>query len=71
MTNNEITQYIEHYIEKDKTKNAIMLSGDWGIGKSYYIQYELVPFLQTREIAQCVVISLYGMNKVAEISKSI
>lgn len=71
MTNNEITQYIEHYIEKDKTKNAIMLSGDWGIGKSYYIQYELVPFLQTREIAQCVVISLYGMNNVAEISKSI
>ena len=35
MTNNKITQYIEHYIEKDKTKNAIMLSGDWGIGKSH------------------------------------
>ena len=71
MTNNEITQYIKHYIEKDKTQNAIMLSGDWGIGKSHYIQHELVPFLQTQKIAQCVVISLYGMNSVAEISKSI
>ena len=71
MTNNEITQYIEHYIEKDKTKNAIMLSGDWGIGKSHYIQHELVPFLQTKKNVQCVVISLYGMNNVAEISKSI
>lgn len=71
MTNNEITQYIKHYIEKDKTQNAIMLSGDWGIGKSHYIQHELVPFLQTQKIAQCLVISLYGMNSVAEISKSI
>ena len=71
MTNNEITQYIKHYIEKDKTQNAIMLSGDWGIGKSHYIQHELVTFLQTQKIAQCVVISLYGMNSVAEISKSI
>ncbi len=71
MTNNKITQYIEHYIEKDKTQNAIMLSGDWGIGKSHYIQHELVPFLQTKKNVQCVVISLYGMNNVAEISKSI
>ena len=40
MTNDELNQYIKHYIEKDKTGRAIMLTGSWGIGKSYYIKNE-------------------------------
>lgn len=34
MTNDELNQYIKHYIEKDKTGRAVMLTGDWGMGKS-------------------------------------
>ena len=37
MTNKELNQYIQHYIEKDKTGRAIMLTGAWGTGKSYYM----------------------------------
>lgn len=33
MTNSELNTYIKHYFEKDKTKSAIMLIGDWGVGK--------------------------------------
>ena len=46
MTNDELNYYIKHYIEKDKTGRAIMLTGAWGIGKSYYIKNNLVPFLE-------------------------
>lgn len=71
MTNVELTRYIKHYIEKDKTKSAIMLSGDWGTGKSHYIQYELIPELQKEGTIHCVTVSLYGLKTVNEISKSI
>lgn len=71
MTNSELNKYIKHYLEEDKTKSAIMLTGPWGSGKSYYINHELVPFLIKDGKNQCVVVSLYGIKNVSEISKSI
>ena len=50
MTNNKITQYIEHYIEKDATQNAIMLSGDWGIGKVIILNMNLFRFFKQRKM---------------------
>lgn len=71
MTNDQICKYIEHYIKKDKTKSAIMLTAPWGKGKSYFIQNELLPYLQKNGGYQCILISLYGVSDLAEISKSI
>lgn len=71
MTNNELNNYIQHYLERDKTKSAIMLTGDWGTGKSYYIQNELIPFLQKNGKNNCVTVSLYALRAVSEISKEI
>lgn len=73
MTNEELNSYILHYLTKDKTNSAIMLTGDWGIGKSYYIQHSLKPFLEKDENGKhsCVIVSLYGLKDIAEISKGI
>ena len=73
MTNEELNQYILHYLTEDKTNSAIMLTGYWGTGKSYYIQHSLKPFLEKDENGkhQCVVVSLYGLKDTAEISKGI
>lgn len=73
MTYQELNQYILHYLREDKTKSAIMLTGPWGTGKSYYIQNELKPFLEKNENRghSCVIVSLYGLKDTAEISKSI
>lgn len=73
MTYQELNQYILHYLTEDKTKSAIMLTGPWGTGKSYYIQNELKPFLEKKENGEhsCVIVSLYGLKDTAEISKSI
>lgn len=73
MTNEELNSYILHYLTEDKTNSAIMLTGDWGTGKSYYIQHSLKPFLEKDENGKhsCVIVSLYGLKDTAEISKGI
>lgn len=68
MTNTELTKFIGHYIEHDKTRSAIMLTAPWGAGKSYYIQNELICILKEHA---CIVVSLYGLNSLFDISKAI
>ena len=73
MTGDELNQYILHYLQEDKTKSAIMLTGEWGSGKSYYVQNKLIPYLEKEENGShnCVVISLYGLNSLTDVSRSI
>ena len=71
MTNYELNKYIQHYLENDKTHSAIMLTGEWGSGKSYYIQHELIPFLNSDGPNRCVTVSLYGLSEISEVSKNI
>lgn len=73
MNNSELSKYILHYIKENRTRSAIMLTADWGTGKSYYIQNELIPFLSKKEngCCACIVVSLYGLKSVEEISKSL
>lgn len=69
----ELCQCVKHYIQEDKTRSAIMLDGEWGTGKSYFIDTELIPFLAKKENGsyRCVSISLYGLKDISEISKAI
>lgn len=70
MTTSELNNYIFHYLKKDKTQTAIMLTGEWGSGKTYYIEKDLVPFLKENKTT-AVVVSLYGLDDISMISKSI
>lgn len=73
MTNDELNLFIKHYVEEDHTGRAIMLTGPWGMGKSYYIKHSLIPFLEKPQNGehQCVIVSLYGVSDLDEISKAI
>lgn len=72
MTETELNNYIKHYLEEDKTHTAIMLTGEWGSGKTYYVENVLAPFLKNENKKnRCIVISLYGLENISEISKSI
>lgn len=70
MTYDEMNSFILNYVNNDKTGRAIMLSGEWGSGKSYYIKNTLKPFIEDKD-RQCVVVSLYGLSSLSEISKAI
>lgn len=71
MTTKEYNQYIKNYLEHDITRSAIMLTAPWGTGKSYYIQNELIPFLNHDGENRCIVVSLYGLKDLQEISKAL
>lgn len=49
MTAAELNSYIKHYLDEDKTNTAIMLTGEWGSGKTYYIEKALAPFCRKRK----------------------
>ena len=45
MNQENLTKYIINYIKNSKIRGAIMLDGQWGIGKSYFIRNKLYPQL--------------------------
>lgn len=73
MTHDELNQYILHYLTEDRTQSAMMLTGGWGTGKSYYIQNNLIPFLANREndAHHCIVVPLYGVDSITDVSRNI
>ncbi len=71
MNTNGLNEYIKHYLEDDRTHSAIILTAPWGTGKSFYIQNFLLPYIDTAEERKCIVVSLYGLKDLREISKSI
>lgn len=71
MTKDQLNEYILHYINEDKTGSAIMLTAPWGSGKTYYIQNNLIPFLKEKDNKKCIVVSLYGLKNLYELSKAI
>lgn len=70
MTTQELNNYILHYLKKDKTHTAVMLTGEWGSGKTYYVENDLIPFLKQNK-ATAIAVSLYGLNDITMISKNI
>ncbi len=71
MNDLEYNAHIENYLNHDRIKSAIMLTAPWGMGKSYFIQNSLIPYLEKNGDRKCVVVSLYGLNDIKEISKAI
>lgn len=62
-TNKAAEQYLKHYCEDERQFHyAVMLSGPWGAGKTYFIK----KFLAEHQIKHLYV-SLYGMTSTGEI----
>lgn len=70
MTTKELNAYIKDYTKNDKTNRAVMLTAPWGSGKTYYIKNELVPSLKKEGIGT-ILVSLYGIESLAELSKNL
>lgn len=66
----DLNAYIHNYITNDRTHTAIMLTAPWGQGKSYYINNHLKEYLSHKN-CDCVIISLYNLHDVSEISRNI
>lgn len=67
---NRTIEFIFNYVSKDKTQSALMLTSPWGTGKSYFINNKLSNYLKDKDI-KCIVVSLYGLNNLQDLSKAI
>lgn len=70
MDNSKLNKTILSYAISKNYEGAIMLTAEWGVGKSYYLRNELIPFLESNGI-KTLVVSLRGLKNDFEISKSI
>lgn len=82
LTDDEITDIILKYIDEEIYNYAIMIDGEWGCGKTYYIKESLIGAIEDHEnqktsnneeykVHQVIYISLYGMKSIDEISKQV
>lgn len=70
---NEVNEAIDGYLKKLGTNFALLISGEWGAGKTYYIQHTLKSYIQNeqgdRKKYSVIYISLNGVSNVEEISE--
>ena len=66
MKNNEIKDSILKTLDSNDGK-VILITGGWGVGKTYFVTKEILPKLENKYI----VISLFGLSSVDELKKLI
>lgn len=78
LTDEEIINSILKYIDENIYNHAVMIDGEWGCGKTYFVREALIPAIAKYEEVKpeekkrrIIYTSLYGVNSVDEISKQI
>lgn len=66
-----INQLIE-YIKEERYNQAVLIDGDWGSGKTYFVKEKLIKALEQANLKKKVYyISLYGISSTEEIMSEI
>lgn len=68
----EICDILMDYVQNDKTKQAILIDGVWGSGKTYFIRNVFITsYEKLQKQNELYYVSLYGMTNVAQIESAI
>ncbi|MBS6678820.1 MAG: hypothetical protein KH330_13955 [Clostridiales bacterium] len=82
LTDNDIVNEIINYVDETLYNYAVMIDGEWGCGKTYFIQERLCKELETHENnhwqsdrdykkRKVIYISLYGIKSLDEVTKQL
>ena len=72
LTNSEIFDILMDYINDDRKKQAVLLDGKWGSGKTYFItEYFKKKFENDVKEKKLIYLSLYGKQNPREIDEDI
>lgn len=76
--NKELTTYLNEYLKMEKPQFAVMISGNWGCGKTYYIEKQIEEWSKKKEkaggdsvVLKPIYVSVNGLNSVSSIVKKI
>lgn len=76
MTDNQIIQEVLRYLEDDAYRYAVLIDGEWGSGKTYFVKNHLITEIDKHEqikdkARKIKYISLYGCKTVQDIQENI
>lgn len=76
MYSDELEGVIEEYLKNPKAEYAVMIDGDWGSGKTYFLTHSLLKIMENIDIGKdktrkYAYVSLYGAKSIDEVSKEI
>lgn len=72
MNGNEIVEVVKEYLGEGRDEYALMLTGEWGSGKTYFVEHVLTKTLEEDTAKHSVIIaSAYGVKDVAELCGAI
>lgn len=73
--NENITEYLNKYVNNPDPQYAVMLKGKWGCGKSFFIQKWLKGYKETvadnELVLEPIYVSLYGLKETSQITNAI
>lgn len=78
LSDDEIVEVIKEYIDNQIYNYAVLIDGQWGCGKTYFIKEVLIKEIRNqiksnncKDYKDIIYISLYGIKNTSEISKQI
>lgn len=72
LTEKTIINTVMDYIEENIYNYVVMIDGDWGSGKTYFIKKKLIPKINVKyKDKKIIYISLYGISLLPEIDKQL
>jgi hypothetical protein len=66
LTFRDIEDGIKEYLLAGKTQYALLLSGEWGVGKTYFVKNTLIKDLPDR--FEYIYISLFGISSLEKLN---
>ena len=76
--NKELTTYLNEYLRMDRPQFAVMISGKWGCGKTYYIENQIAEWSKKKEkasgnsvVLKPIYVSVNGLNNVGSVVRKI
>lgn len=71
MTEDELKKRLDYYLERDNPDYAVMITGKWGTGKTYFIKEYIKNTIERDAHNRFVYLSLYGAKDESDIEKRI
>lgn len=68
LRDNEIKNIIIDYLKNDKSNQAILIDGEWGSGKTFFVKEKVIPKIKEKlKDVPIYYVSLYGVSSSAKI----
>jgi len=65
---NKIDSVVENYIKANSLNSALMITGEWGCGKTYYLKNHLKSIIEAQQL-ELIYISLNGIKNQSQLKK--